>query len=1039
MAIPARVKMTPVSWYHRLIANTPLANLFFLIVIIVGVVAYQSMPRARDPEINFNWVNILTAYPGATAEDIEREITAPLEDALRTVPDIRFVTSSSREGISSILIRFERIDSRTFDKRVTDVRREVLNKAATELPDQAVTPKITEITTSNGFPTGMIVLYGPVAGEVMRAQAFAIKRDMERVRGVDRLLAFGFQEPEIHVDFDPFALAARGIATTSLADQIGAWFRDIVAGRFMVNEREWLARARGRTNDAEELAQLPVTIEGRAVMLRELATVALSAERPDHLVRYHGHPAVMLSITKKADANTLDLMAKLQAFIDRRNQTLTSLGLQLALADDQTHETRQTISVMETNALLGFMMVLLLVGLFLGRRLGILVALGLPFALAGAFAIVAIGGSTLNLTVLLGVVIALGMLVDDAVVIVEAIHDKIVQGLPTREAVFAGVREVGAPVFSAVLTTVAAFLPLMLLPGILGEFLKIVPMVVTAALAISLLEAYWLLPAHILALRRTFDAPRSRLAHWRARMTMRLRNLYGRLLIRVLRRPWRWALLVLATFILAGTLVALGAVRVQFFAFDSIRTFYIHLDMPVGSSLQQTLREAERATAIVERLLPAEELRSATATAGIKFTDTEPLYGDHYGQVSVSLQPRAANGRDVEAIINDLRPEIMALGGSAKPAFLVIKGGPPAQRPINVKVKSEDQAQLDAAVTAVRGLLAAIEGIRDITDDRSEGRPTVTFRLDRDAIARAGLDAGQVLRTIRLLGEGERVGKTRREGEALDIVVRAQPTTMTDPAEWLRLPMVTPDGRAITLGELVQAEFTPSQGFIRHYQFVRAVTVEAEIDPIITETTEANARLLTGWRKIAENFPAVELDLTGELDDIRESLDAMKKIFALGIALIYLILATQFRSYLQPLIVLITVPLAFSGVVFGLFLSGLPLSLYTLYGVIALTGIAVNSAIVLVAAANDRIAAGMSALHATLYASRRRLVPILITSSTTIAGLFSLAVGLGGKSLIWGPVASSIVWGLGFSTVLTLLATPLLLKTTLRARVKSFD
>ncbi len=1026
--------MTPDSWYGRLIANTPLANLFFLIVIVVGIVAYLSMPRARDPEINFNWVNILTAYPGATAGDVEREITAPLEDALRTVSDIRFVTSSSREGTSSILIRFERIDNRTFDKRVTDVRREVLNKAAAELPAEALTPRFTEITTSNGFPTGMIALYGPVAGEVMRAQAFAMKRDMERVRGIDRLLTFGFQEPEIHIDFDPFTLATRGIAASSLADQIGAWFRDVVAGRFMVNEREWLARARGRTDDPEAVAHLPVVIEGRAITLQELATISLSAERPDHLVRYRGQPAVLLSISKKADANTLDLMAQLQAFVDERNSILAPLGLQLMLTDDQTHETRQTISVMETNALLGFAMVLVLVGLFLGWRLGILVALGLPFALSGAFAVITAEGSTLNLTVLLGVVIALGMLVDDAVVIVEAIHDKITQGLSTQEAIFIGVLEVGAPVFTAMLTTVAAFLPLMLLPGILGEFLKIVPMVVTVALVISLLEAYWLLPAHILALRHTFDTPRSRLAHWRERMIMRLRNQYGRLLVRVLRRPWRWALLVVTTFILAGALVVSGAVRTQFFAFDSIRLFYIHLDMPVGSSLKQTLHEAERATAIVERLLPPEELRSAVATAGIKFTDTEPLYGDHYGQVSISLHPRAANGRDVEAIIDSLRTEIMSLTGPAKPAFLAIKGGPPAQRPINVKVKSEDQAQLDAAVSAVRSLLSAMPGIRDITDDRSEGRPTVTFRLDRDAIARAGMDAAQVLRTIRLLGEGERVGKTRREGEALDIIVRAQPTSMTDPAEWLRLPMVASDGRTITLGELVRAEFAPSQGFIRRYQFVRAVTVEAEIDSTLTETMQANAQLLAGWQQIAANYPAVKLDFTGELDDIRESLDAMKRIFALGIALIYLILATQFRSYLQPLIVLITMPLALSGVIFGLFLSGLPLSLYTLYGVIALTGIAVNSAIVLVAAANDRIATGMSALHATLYASRRRLVPILITSSTTIAGLFSLAVGLGGKSLLWGPVASSIVWGLGFSTVLTLLATPLLLRITLTQR-----
>ncbi|WP_460035118.1 efflux RND transporter permease subunit [Methylothermus subterraneus] len=1017
------------SWYEKLVDNAPLSNLCFLIVLAVGLWVYLELPRARDPEINFNWVNIWTAYPGATAEDVEREVTSPLEDALRTIPDIRYVVSSSREGRSSILVRFARIDARTFDKRINDVRREILNRAASELPEEARTPNIVEITSSNGFPTAMLALYGPVGGEVLRAQTFALKRALERVEGVDRVLTIGFQEPEIHVEFDPFALAAQGLAPTQLADQIGAWYRDVVAGRFLAAGREFLARFQGRSEEPQEIAELPLALASRTVPLKELAKVRLTTERPESLARYRGQPAVLLSITKKANANTLDLVARLERFAAERNPILQTLGLKLALVDDQTDETRRALKIMESNALLGFGLVLGLVGIFLGWRLGLLVALGLPFALAGAFIGVALGGSTLNLSVLLGVVIALGMLVDDAVVIVEAVYDKLVQGLPPRQAVFRGVQEVGAPVLASVLTTVAAFLPLMLLPGVLGEFLKIVPMVVTVALGVSLIEAFWMLPSHILAMSSAFDAqPRS----WRERMARRLRRIYGKLLVRSFRRPgWTagWLALLLAA---AGALLALGRIPVQFFAFDTMRLFYLHVDLPVGTPLAQTLETVEEARRRVEAIIPESALRAATAVAGIKFTQVEPLYGEHLGQVIVSLWPRAENEPTTEEWVDRLRPKLEELAKQAKISFLIVQGGPPAERPINVKVKSEDLLQLDAAVTQVRQILAAIPGVRDISDDRSPGRPTLTFRLDREALARSGVDAREVWRTVRLLGEGEWIGATRRGGEALDLILRASPKAFADPYDWLRLKVVSRDGRGIPLGALVHAELSPQEGYIRHYQFVRAVTVEADIDRARINPEQANAKLLAAWQQVAARYPNVELDLTGELDDIRESLSALRRIFLLGVALIYLILAAQFRSYFQPLLVLTALPLAIAGVLLGLVVSGLPLSLYTLYGVVALTGIAVNSAIVLVAAANDRIALGMSPLHAAIYAARRRLIPILITSGTTIAGLLSLALGVGGQSLLWGPVASSIVWGLGFSTLLTLWVMPLLLRLSLR-------
>ena len=1030
------------GWYGRLIGNHPLANIAFALVLLGGLATYLTMPRAQDPEVNFNWVNIITTLAGASAEDVERELTGPLEDAIKQVRDIKFVSSSSREGVSSILVRFEEISERAFDKRINDLRREVQNKAEAELPPDATEPAIVEITSSNGFPTAVLVLYGAGGGERLRSAAFGIKKDLERFADVDQVIAAGFDEPELHVDFDPERVAAAGLSPIQVSDGVAAWFRNTLGGRTRVQDREWLVRLEGKTPDPDVLAQAAVVTASGRVALGEIAAVARAHERTSQLVSYNGRPAVMLSITKQADANTLELVDRLNRFVAERNPLLFDQGVQLVMIDDQTHMTRDAIGVMETNAAVGLVLVLGLCWLFLGSRLALLVGVGVPFALAGTFLLVNLIGSTLNLTVLLGVVIALGMLVDDAVVVVEAIYYRLQRGEPVQTAVADGVAEVALPVLSSVLTTIAAFLPLMLLPGILGKFMFLVPFVVTCGLLVSLAEAFWMMPAHILVLRPDFTQRRSRLQARRERFTHWVRVKYSRALVGVMRRPkTALAVLVLVMAGAAGTLAG-GLVKIQFFAFDPIRLFYVSLDMPAGVPLERTLKEAERAAAVLGDTLDPAEVRSITAYAGLKFTETEPLYGDQYGQVIVSLQPRKGELRDTADVIAAAHDPVLALQGEGKFSFLELKGGPPTARPISVKVKADDYRELRAAADALLDEVAKVPGIKDITDDDVPGRPELRLTLNREKLARAGVAPGEVGRLLRLYGEGEVVATTRDEGEKVEVVVRARPESLTDVTQLLQRPVPLaqdPDDggvrRSVQLGSLVDAETRVAKGYIRHYQLTRAITVEAGLDQDEIDTLSANKRLKAAWAGLQPRFPNVELDFSGELDDIQESLDSMTALFALGVGLIYLILATQFRSYWQPLMILVTVPLAFTGVVLGLLVSGNPLSLYTMYGVIALAGIAVNSAIVLIDAANERRAAGMSVQHAAIYAGRRRVVPVLITSTTTIGGLFSLATGLGGESLMWGPVAASIVWGLGFSTLLTLFAIPLIYRLVMRRRV----
>jgi multidrug efflux pump subunit AcrB len=1016
------------EFYRRLLGNHPLANIAFAVVLALGALAYLTMPREQDPEINFNWVIVTTVLPGASAEDVEKRVTKPLEDAIKGVADVRFSMSSSRENVSNILIRFREISERLFDKRVNDLRRDIQNKAASELPAEAKDPRVLEVTTSNGFPTALVMVSGAANDETLRRQARLLRDDFERMPGIDQVFATGLADPELRIDYDAAALANRGLSGADVTDAAFAWFRDTFAGKAETLTHDgrdaWLVRVLGQHADPERIAQIPVGKGRDQAPLSSVATVTRARADPTSLASHGGQPAVMLAITKKSKINTLELIARVNAFIAEKNAVLAGAGVRLRLIDDQTHRTRESIRIMESNALVGLLVVLAISWLFLGTRIALLIGIGLPFSLAGTFALLGALGHTVNISVLLGVVIALGMLVDDAVVVVETIYYKMQRGLAALEASVAALREVFAPVTSSVLTTMAAFLPLMLLPGIVGKFMFVIPFIVTLALAISLVEAYWMLPVHVVAAGR--PPPRD---DWRARFTHRLRVRYGRWLVAAMRRPRLSLAAAGLLFALAVGAVATGLVRVQFFAFDPLRLFYVSVDMPAGAPIEASLAEAMRIESKVRELLPAVEVRDSAAYAGIKFTDTEPLYGDAYGQVVVSLPPPADGGRGVAEIVAALRPAIEALPSPGKIGFTLLSGGPPTTKPVRVRVRGDDPAELRAAADALLEIVKKVPGIRDVTDDEIPGRPQLVLELDREALRAAGLDAARAARLVRLAVDGEIVAQTRDRGEKVELRVRAQrvgDAVGHDIMDLLDDPVALPDGGTTTLGALVRAETRVGAGVIKHYNLMRAITVEADLDKEITDTAEADRLIQAAWPAVAGRFPNVGLDFSGEMEDIRESLEAMKILFLLGVGLIYLILAAQFRSYFQPLLILVTVPLAFTGVALGLLVSRNPLSLYTLYGVIALTGIAVNSAIVLISAANERLAAGMSVRHAAIWAARRRVVPIIITSVTTIGGLFSLAFGLAGESLLWGPVAQSIVWGLAFSTVLTLFVIPLL-------------
>ncbi|MBF0137441.1 MAG: efflux RND transporter permease subunit [Magnetococcales bacterium] len=1007
-----------------LLNNHVFANLTFGLVLILGAFAYTLLPRQQDPDMNFNWINVITALPGASAADVEKLVTDPLEAALEKIQDVRFVISTSREGRSSILLRFQEIDTRTFDKRMNDLRREVRNKQR-EMPAEVEDPLIFEITSANGFPAAMVVVTGLDGGENLRRQARQVRRDLERLAGVSTVDPLGLADPEIQIRFYPERLVSLGLDPPSVADTLASRFRDVSGGTVRLGDRSWSLRLEGIESDPEALAQWPVVGPTGEIALGQIAEVIRGRKKADTLVHMAGKPGVLLPVTRQPGTNILDLTRRINEYVAARNKMTQATGVTLHLADDQTHLVQRTLQVMESNAVLGLVLVIVTSWIFLGSRLALLVGLGVPFSLAGFFGLTYMFGGTINVMLLLGVVIALGMLVDDAVVIVEAIFDRLQRGVSTLNACQEAIREVAAPVLASVLTTQAAFLPLMLLPGILGMFMRVIPLAVATTLAISLVEAFWMMPTHVVALDVGNASP-SRIHHWRLRMLRQLRHLYGIALVKVLRWPRFFMFLTILPMLVALGLLFSKQIRVDFFAMDPMPLFYVNLKMPPGTPLEETLATLQSVEKRVQEGLRPGEARSLVIYAGQMFTETEPLFGDRYGQVLVSLVPGPEDRRQVKAIVEGMRTQVMATPGPAEIGFMILSGGPPVTKPIDIKVRGENDDQIRPAVAALKKILEGMPEVRDIADNHVAGQAELVLRPDGDAVRRAGLSPAGVLRLPRLLGDGEVVAHLQEAGEKVEVRVMARPGLLTRVEDMLRIQVTLPGGGAIPLGELMTHEVRHGVDTIHHHNFRRTIAVQAELDKEKLDIVAANDRIRQEWERVQDQFPGVNLDFTGIMDDIEESLDYIKILFLFGLGLIYMILGTQFRSYWQPFMIVTTIPVAFTGVIFGLLFSGHPLSLYSLYGVVALSGIAVNSAIVLISAANDRRQAGMGVVHAIVHASRRRLVPILITTMTTIAGLFSLAVGMGGQSLLWGPVATAIVWGLGFSTLLTLFMIPLL-------------
>ncbi len=772
------------SSLKRLLQHHVLANLTFVLVLVMGFLSYYSMPKEKDPTINFNWIQISTFLPGAAAEDIEKRITQPLEEGIAKVSDIHFISSSSRESMSSILVRFEELDERLFDKRLADLRREIQHIENTRLPEEAESPLILELTSSSAFPTATLVLQGQAYDENLRFYAVELEKEMERLAFVQRVDMIGVSDPEMIVEIDIERLTGLGLSPAMVAQTIQTQFKDTAAGTINIHDQQWLIRIIGSSSDPDYLARLPLLGIENQVFLGDIARVYMGQDKLTMKARYDNKPAIVLSVFKKDKVNTLQMIDELKHFIAEKNRLTHVTGVGITLLDDNTSLTRKAIKIMQNNALIGLAMVLLVTWIFLGSRIALFTTIGIPFTLAGTFWLLHSVGQTLNNAVLLGVVIALGMLVDDAIVVVEAMYSRMRQGINSTQAAIDSLKEVFAPVTASVLTTMAAFLPLMLLPGIVGEFMLVIPLVVTIALAISLLEAYWMLPAHIIVSNPDYTSGSSygrnrgsRLQKYRDKFTHGVQIFYIRLLIRSLRKP---KTVILALFLLfASTVYALqsGKIQVNFFAGEPFPVFYANLKMKEGTPIDYTLEKLQQLEEKIKQQLDRRDYREIVSYAGIYFTQTEPFFGEHYGQIMISL-PETLN-TSLQEMHHRVKQQFETMAGVEELSILQLEDGPPVTRAISIKVQGAEFDTIQAALADLKIVLQDIDDVENETILDSSGSMVLALQLNQDAVHRSGLLPAQIMRDIRILAEGEIVTSLQHRGEEVDVRVKTDSSLQT--------------------------------------------------------------------------------------------------------------------------------------------------------------------------------------------------------------------------------------------------------------------
>ena len=1031
--------------------NPVLANMLMIIIIAFGIYAWVNLPRELTPEIALQTATVTTLYPGASPEEVEKLVSAPIEDAIEeNVSKINLLLSNSSEGRSVITIDFEEMSDREFDKELENLRTAV--EQVNELPEEILEdPQVIELDVSSGFPMLTIVVGGDISESQMRDIAENLKDEVLDIKNIASVQIAGLRDREIWIEVDPNRLKAYQLPIAAVINALGTSNLNLPAGTMELGNTEFMVRTMGEFANPDIIGDTIIAVQptGTPLRLRDVATVSDTYEEARTLARIDGKPSISLSVQKKTEGNTIALVAQLRELVAKRQADLPD-GAELTPVNDYSVILKERLGILETNAIFGLILVVFMLLLFIGWRNALFAALGIPVAFMATFWFMSIAGYSLSGVSLFGLILVVGIVVDDAIVVIENIYRHIEAGAPPKVAAIRGAQEVGWPVVAASLTTICAFGPLMFMSGTAGQFMRIVPIMAILVLIASLFEVFVILPAHVSewGKPRTPRTGRSRLDNLRTRSQntfslivlitgffswfITFFDLIRSRYVKILKITIRHRYAFVGSVLFIGLIACVGAFVVldkELFPGEDFPQFYVKAEMPPSYGMQETtavMAQIEEAA----KTLPSSEVAAIVSNIGIH-TPTSGLtegvtYGSNFGEVIIELTPKQERNRGVDEIIADMRKKTLTVSGVEELNYITQAGGPPQGADVEVKVKGDQFDKLTELAGVLKTELAQLDGVYDIRDDFRIGKSELRIHLKREKAHQYGLTTFQIAQTVRTAIEGAKATTYREADEAIDVIVKYEQDSLKNISELNNLLIATPTGTIVPLKDV--ADITEEKGYsdIRRFDGERAITVYASVDRQKTTPFAVNQVLMGAFANVEALYPGYQLDFRGVFDEIRESFTDLWKLFIVGLLLIYVVLGAQFKSFLQPIVIMFAVPFGMIGAMFGLLLSNATLSMVAMFGIVALSGIVVNDSIVLIDFINKYRERGYNKWYAILKGGSIRLRPIILTSLTTIFGLIPMAVGLGGKSPIWMPMAYTIIFGLAFATTMTLFVMPAL-------------
>lgn len=969
----------------------------------VGAVAWLSMPRQEDPRLPGRFATLVVPFPGADALAVERLVVDPLEDQLAEVDEVAHVRSTARTGVAVVVVELSESVYDT-DPAWADTQ-DAIDEAARDFPPAVGVPDLNE--GFNDAESVVVMITGSDDEVVLDAAADEAEDRLLAVAGVSKVLRAGAPATQITVALDGPSARRLGIGPRDLARQLDGNNQTIPGGSIRVDGRTLVLRPQGELRTLDELRQQPVVLpSGAAVPLSEVATVSLEAEAPvRERVRHDGRAAVAVSVVPRARIDLVSFGDRVMDEVDALRSDLAPL--QVEVFADQPTQVARRISSLGFSLLLGIGIVAGFLFITMGARLGAVVSAVVPLVALTTVALYAMGGGTLQQLSIAALVIALGLLVDNAIVVAEAVQAHLDDGKGRWEAATAAVGELAIPLATATGTTLAAFVPMLLSPGVTADFTRSIPIVIMVALAISYVYAVlvtpvlsgWLLTARPKAAEGRLDRLGQRLASWATG-----------------RPGWVLAGASVLVLLAGGTGLLVNA---EFFPYADRARFVATLEFPEGTDLDET-------SDVTRRLE-----NWAAAQPGVVGVDafvgrSAPRF--YYNIQNVPRSPHRAQvvlTTETPAQVPDLVQAVREFGRSDLPEALVtarqLQQGPPTGSPVEIRLKGEDLVDLEQAADQVAQVLRGVRGAEDVSHDLGLGVPTLEVEVHDAAAGRRRLSRADV--SLALLGQTRGIDvQPYRAGDSA-IAVRVRGPAGQDTSA---MALVSTDVRGLGSAPVaLQAVASPSLRWvpsaIRHDDGERTVTVSSELAGGAT-FSEISSELQPALDALA--LPAgVDLEVGGEAESAGDANSALLGALPLGGLLLLGCLLLEFNSFRRVAIVLVTVPLAGVGVLPGLVLAGQPFGFMSLLGVIALVGIVVNNAIVLLDVVDHGLAQGLGVADAVSAAVRQRLRPILLTTGTTVAGLLPLALS---SSTLWPPLASAMISGLLASTVLTLLVVPAL-------------